>query len=70
MNGSKRKWRSKMVRINFLNEEELDQIHQTSLKILGQTGIAVKNLSALDLLRQNGCNVEAGIATIPSKLVE
>jgi trimethylamine--corrinoid protein Co-methyltransferase len=59
-----------MVGISLLNEEESERIHQTSLKILEQTGVAVNNSSALALLEENGCSVQSGTATFPSKLIE
>jgi len=59
-------------RISFLSGEDIDAIHNASLRILKNTGIRVKSKKALDVLREAGASVdyETKIAKIPGQLVE
>jgi len=57
--------------ISFLSQEELNDIHSASVKILEKTGIKVMSHKALDILKKAGAKVdyEANHATIPGALV-
>jgi len=59
-------------RISFLSENEIEAIHNASLKVLGNTGIKVMSQQALDILKEAGAKVDydGNRATIPANLVE
>jgi trimethylamine--corrinoid protein Co-methyltransferase len=44
----------------LLSTEDLDQIHQTSMKVLEQVGVAFPQAEALAVFQQHGARVEAG----------
>ena len=44
--------------IFFLNDDELEKLHQNSLKILHEIGFHVPNNKILDLLDKNNCTVD------------
>jgi len=58
--------------INFLNEEELEQIHQGTLEVLEKTGIFVEDEEALDFFEKGGASVnrDTKIVKIPPAIVE
>jgi len=58
--------------ISFLSQDELDAIHNTSLKILEKTGVKVLSKQALDILKKAGAKVDytSNHASIPRKLVQ
>lgn len=43
--------------ISFLNDEEIEMIHQNSLKILSEIGFKIPNNEILSLLEKNGCSI-------------
>ena len=59
-------------RISFLSEDEIEIIHNASLKVLEDTGIEVMSDKALDILKKAGAEVdyEENHAAIPRSLVE
>jgi len=59
-------------RINFLSQDELEAIHNASLRVLESTGIRVMSDEALDILGKAGAKVdyEKNHATIPESLIE
>jgi len=59
-----------MTKLRFLSRKDSENINAATLEVLEKTGVAVKNDTATQLLRENGCIVESGIAKIPSSLVE
>jgi trimethylamine--corrinoid protein Co-methyltransferase len=62
-----------MARINteFLNQQEIDLIHDQSIQCLRVIGIKVHSKPVLEILEKNGASVdfEAMIAKIPEKMV-
>jgi trimethylamine--corrinoid protein Co-methyltransferase len=58
--------------LKFLSAEEVDLIHQTSLKILEEGGVKVPLADALEVYRKGGARIESGspVAKIPAKMVE
>jgi trimethylamine:corrinoid methyltransferase-like protein len=58
--------------IFFLNEDELEKLHQNSLKILHEIGFYVPNNKILGLLEKNNCTVdyEKQIVKVDTALVE
>jgi len=59
-------------RINFLSQDELDAIHNASLKVLETTGVKVLSKQALDILKKAGAKVDytCDHASIPRNLVQ
>ncbi|MFX1489944.1 MAG: trimethylamine methyltransferase family protein [Promethearchaeota archaeon] len=56
---------------SLLSEEQINQIHLTSLDILANIGVQISHEEAINLLEQNGCTIEDNnVARIPSSLVE
>ncbi|RLG95863.1 hypothetical protein DRO27_03275, partial [Candidatus Bathyarchaeota archaeon] len=59
-----------MVEFRLLSKGDTEEIHGASIEVLMNTGVMVKNDSALELLRDAGCAIEGNIARMPSSLVE
>jgi trimethylamine:corrinoid methyltransferase-like protein len=59
-------------RISFLSENEIEAIHDASLRVLEKTGIKVMSKVALDILKKAGAKVdyEIGHANLHPNLVE
>jgi trimethylamine--corrinoid protein Co-methyltransferase len=58
-------------RVRFLEDEQLDEIHQATLEILERTGIVVFDQETLNLLAGAGCSLsEKNRVRIPPHLVE
>jgi len=59
-------------RLILLSDDELERIHETSLKILQEIGVKVLSKKVQSLLAENGAEVDAArsIVKIPSSLVE
>jgi trimethylamine--corrinoid protein Co-methyltransferase len=62
---------AKIVRVQVLNEQEIEAIKNASLVILRDTGVMVHHEEMLRLLGEAGAQVDAGhkIARLPEKLV-
>ncbi|MFW9931261.1 MAG: trimethylamine methyltransferase family protein, partial [Candidatus Thorarchaeota archaeon] len=58
------------MRIEFLSAGDIEKIHSTSLEILEKTGVLVRNIAALSLLVEAGCETISEVVRIPSNLVE
>ena len=58
--------------INFLSQNEIESIHDGSLKVLERTGVKVMSKQALDLLKKAGAKVDYvnEHVSIPKNLVE
>jgi len=58
--------------INFLSQDEIESIHDSSLKVLERTGVKVMSKQALDLLKKAGAKVDYvnEHVSIPKNLVE
>ncbi|OKY78407.1 MAG: Trimethylamine:corrinoid methyltransferase, MttB2 [Candidatus Methanohalarchaeum thermophilum] len=54
----------------MLNEEDLKQIHESSMDILENTGVEVPNEKIRDLFKENGAEVDGDRVCIPETLVE
>jgi len=59
-------------RTTFLSREEIEAIHNASLRVLEKTGIKVMSEMVLDILKKGGANVDYGTnrVTLPRQLVE
>ena len=51
-------------------DEEVQRIHETSLKILSEVGVSFRCEAAFDIFRKHGARVENGIVHMDEKLVE
>jgi trimethylamine--corrinoid protein Co-methyltransferase len=57
--------------LRLLSDEQLKEIHQASLQILGQTGVRVHDTEARDLLGDAGCLISDGdLVKFPAAVVE
>jgi len=59
-----------VVDFRLLSKGDPEEVHGASLEVLMNTGVMVKNGSAIELLRDAGCAVEGNIVRMPSSLVE
>ena len=55
---------------HYISEEQLYQIHMSSLEILERTGVVVHDEEALQLLREGGAYADGNRVRIPAKMVE
>jgi len=58
--------------LEFLSEDEIEDIHRATLTVLRQTGVTFDSDWALDLLKKNGCQVDMQTKRVrfPEALVE
>ena len=56
--------------LSILSENQVEEIHQASLKVLENTGVRVLSQQALDILKENKCIIESNRVLIPSELIE
>ena len=56
--------------LNFLSQDEIERIHEASLRILKETGVKVLSEKVRRLLAENGAEVDGDIVKIPGSLVE
>ncbi len=63
---------SKRQLLQLLSTDEVEDVHNGSLMILEKTGVMIKNIEALDLLKGSGCDVDFDrkVAHIPQHLVK
>lgn len=63
---------SQVRRLETLNDEGIESIHEASLEILSEIGIRVDHADALELLDDNGCRVEFDerMVYLPAGLIE
>ncbi|MFH1906283.1 MAG: trimethylamine methyltransferase family protein [Chloroflexota bacterium] len=59
-----------MMSFNFLSPEEIEAIHQASLRILAGTGVALTELKSRDLLTAAGATTRGTRILLPPELVE
>jgi trimethylamine--corrinoid protein Co-methyltransferase len=59
-----------MQEFRVLTDQEVDAVHAASLRILAETGIAMSQSEALDILTSSGARVEKNRVIIPAWLVE
>jgi trimethylamine--corrinoid protein Co-methyltransferase len=57
------------LRFSVLSREQIIKIHETTLELLGKTGVVVGEEKAIDLLYQNGAEVIGDVVRIPEQLV-
>ncbi|UCG02491.1 MAG: trimethylamine methyltransferase family protein [Candidatus Heimdallarchaeota archaeon] len=56
--------------LTILSMEQVDEIHQASLKVLKNTGVRVLSQQALDILKENKCEIKSNTVFIDSELIE
>jgi len=59
-----------VIRFSVLDENEVDAIHQASLRILGETGVMLTETKSRDLLAGAGAEVQEMRVLLPPELVE
>ncbi len=59
-----------MTRLKYLSPQEVEAIHQATLSILSETGVALTHPASLELLCGAGARVKNGHVLIPPDLVE
>lgn len=55
---------------SVLSQDEIQQIHEATIKVLEETGVKVLEAEAQQLLKKVGCRVEGDIAYVPRKVVD
>ncbi|OGS44317.1 MAG: hypothetical protein A3K76_02320 [Euryarchaeota archaeon RBG_13_57_23] len=60
-----------VARIRFLDKDEVELVHDQSVKCLEDIGVLVRSHKVLNSLREIGCSVDmkSGVAKIPEKIV-
>ncbi|RLC62455.1 MAG: trimethylamine methyltransferase, partial [Chloroflexi bacterium] len=56
--------------LTFLSDNEVEQIHEASLRILKETGVKVLSEKVRKLLAENGAEIDGEIIKIPKSMVE
>ena len=64
------KYSLRIPRLNILSKDELERIHLATLEVLRRTGVAVKELKAIEIFKKAGCTIDGDRVRIPSHLVE
>jgi len=59
-----------MIRLSFLEESQIDAIHQTTLRILGEIGVVLSEPKSRELLTGAGAKVLGNRVLLPPELVE
>lgn len=61
-----------MQQAEFLSAEEVESIHESSLEILENVGLLVRNKKARDIYARHGCRTDSGtrVVKIPSEVTE
>ena len=58
------------LRLKMLSENELNQFHEASIKLLSETGIRFFKQEAIDLLVSHGASAEGNLVKIPESMVK
>ena len=59
-----------MICLTFMDENEVNAIHQASLRILDETGVVLSEPQSLELLSGSGAKVQGNRVRLPPDLVE
>ncbi len=60
---------SSMPHFKYLSDDQIQGVHDTVLRVLGEIGVEIHNDEALGLLRSAGAAIDGRRARIPSRLV-
>lgn len=66
----KDRYRLNIPRLNILTDDQLEQLHLSTLELLRRTGVDVKEAKALEIMKKGGCYVDGERVRIPEHLVE
>ncbi len=58
------------TRLEVLSREDLDRVHDASIRILAETGVVFNHEEALETLKRGGAWVDGKRAVLPRKMVE
>lgn len=58
------------MKMEFLTQSELEQIHQSSLRVLAEAGILIDDTESRSLLQDHGARVQGERLFIPAEMVE
>ncbi|MCF7792256.1 MAG: trimethylamine methyltransferase family protein [Victivallales bacterium] len=58
------------LRFKILSEDQIKQIHSSSLEVLASVGVFIDSSEVLEILENAGCSVNGKIAKFPAGLVE
>ena len=64
------KYRLNIPRLKVLSDDQLELLHLSTLEVLRHTGIAVKELKAVEIFKKTGCFVDGERVRFPAHLVE
>ena len=56
--------------VEALSVADIERVHETTLDVLADLGVAIKSSSALELMRARGIKVENGRAHLSAKDVQ
>jgi trimethylamine--corrinoid protein Co-methyltransferase len=58
--------------LELLSKDQVEKIHESTLKVLEKTGVIIHSDQALDILKLNGCNIDENTKKVyfPPELVE
>ncbi|MFX0122416.1 MAG: trimethylamine methyltransferase family protein [Candidatus Hodarchaeota archaeon] len=56
--------------LSILSKEQVEEIHQASLRVLQNTGVCVLSQQALDILKEKKCKIEGNRVFLHSELIE
>jgi len=56
--------------MNILSNNQIEEIHEATLKVLEKTGVRILSQQALDILKEAGCTIESRKAFLDSELIE
>jgi len=59
-----------MFSVNFLSNEEVEGIHQATIRILNETGVVLSYKPAVEILKDSGAKINGNRVLIPPDLVE
>ena len=59
-----------MMSLNLLSTEEIEAIHQASLRILAETGVMLTEPRARQILYEAGARIQPNRVFLPPELVE
>jgi len=56
-------------KVSLLSHDDIEKVHEASLRLLEEVGVYIDNEEALKLLKEEGVNIEGKVAKIPRDLV-
>ncbi|MDD6685900.1 MAG: trimethylamine methyltransferase family protein [Lachnospiraceae bacterium] len=59
-----------MQRYQMVTQNEIEKIHENSLKIMEQIGVVMTDQISVEILKKHGCQIDGKIVKFPKELVE